>query len=102
MPDITDSPEVHIASFIVHFHNAQRDSLERFLKAEADLEVQPSDPPGDGRLVVVCEGPHQGHILDRMDAIEQVPGVLGCSLVYHEVMSAREAEQELISEVISG
>lgn len=90
-------PEVHIASFIVHFHETHRPALEQFLGTRHDLEIMPVEPPASGRLVVVCEASHQGDILDRMDLIERVPGVLGCSMVYHEVMTDREAEQQLIS-----
>ena len=97
----TDSTEVHIASFIVHFHDQQRHDLDHYL-AQADcLEGQPEDPAGVGKRVVVCEGPHPGYILDRMEEIEHLPGVLGCSMVYHEVMDTREADQQMITEVKS-
>ncbi|WP_372957661.1 chaperone NapD [Marinobacter sp.] len=95
------SDEVHIASFIVHYQPGQDDELTLALNAMAQVEPQPADSAGAGKRVVICEGPHQGHILDQMEAIERLPGVYGCSLVYHEVMSAREADQQMITEVKS-
>lgn len=95
------SEELHIASFIVHFRPGSREALDQHLAGIPELEVQGQEPAAGGKLVVVCEAPHQGDILDRMAAIESVPGVLGCSMVYHELMSAREADQQLIAEVSS-
>ena len=93
--------ELHIASFIVHFHDRQRQHLDRYLASQEGLEGQPEDPAGPGKRVVVCEGPNPGYILDRMDEIEDLEGVLGCSMVYHEVMDTREADQQMITEVKS-
>lgn len=93
--------EVHIASFIVHCHESALQALDHHLTTLEGVEVQPADPAGAGRRIVICEGPNQGHILDRMETIEGLPGVLGCSLVYHEVMTDQEADQQMITEVKS-
>ncbi|MCK7544104.1 chaperone NapD [Marinobacter bryozoorum] len=94
-------PEVHIASFIVHYQPDQDEALELALNGIEQVEPQPADPAGPGKRIVICEGPHQGYILDQMEVIESLPGVYGCSMVYHEVMNTREADQQMITEVKS-
>lgn len=94
-------PEVHIASFIVHHQPGQDEAIELALSQMQGVEPQQGELVGAGKRVVICEAPDQGHILDHMDAIEQLPGVYGCSLVYHEVMSSLEADQQMITEVKS-
>ena len=95
------SDDVHIASFIVQVMPDQRAELERFRATVTGLETQPEDPVAPVQCVVICEGPDPGFILDRMDAIEQRPGVIGCTLVYHELMTSQEADQQLIAETRS-
>lgn len=101
MPD-QPKPEVHIASFIVHFHPADAEAIALALRGMEGIEpLPPEEPRVPGKQVVICEAPDQGRILDHMDSIGQLPGVVGCSLVYHEVMSALEADQQMITEVKS-
>lgn len=95
------TPEVHIASFIVHFHPAEAGTVIRALESMEGIEPLAAESEAPGKQVVICEAPDQGHILDHMDSIEQLPGVVSCTLVYHEVMSALEADQQMITEVKS-
>lgn len=95
------SDELHIASFVVHFRPDDRDALDWHLSGCPELDVQVEDPTSAGKMVVVSEAPHQGEILDQMEAIESLQGVLGCSMVYHETMSTREADQQMITGVSS-
>lgn len=94
MPE--ESTEIHIASFIIHFHPRHRADLEQFLAAGHNLDAEPENASDQGKWVVVCEETDAGAVLDQMAAIEALPGVFGCSLVYHEVMSPQEADQRLI------
>ncbi len=100
MPD-QPKPEVHIASFIVHCRPADAEAITLALQGMEGIEPLPAESEAPGKQVVICEAPDQGRILDHMDSIEQLPGVVGCSLVYHEVMSALEADQQMITEVKS-
>ncbi|GGX38764.1 chaperone NapD [Saccharospirillum salsuginis] len=87
--------ELHIASLIVHVKPEHVEPLLESMNDDPTLEVHATDPAG--KVVVVCEHKHHRAILDTVERLEHTPGVLGCVLVYHEVMEAREAGQELIA-----
>jgi len=87
--------ELHIASLIVHVKPEHYEPLLASLNDDPTLEIHATDPAG--KVVVVCEHRHHRAILDTVEQLEHSPGVLGCVLVYHEVMDASEAGQELIA-----
>lgn len=96
--------DIHIASYIVHVRPEEKAALLEFIRSNRALECRAGDEDGaegsenaEGKLVLVAEAPDQGRILDDMDALEQQPGVLACTLVYHEVMTRAEADHELIA-----
>ncbi|MNG19962.1 assembly protein for periplasmic nitrate reductase [compost metagenome] len=39
-----------------------------------------------GKLVVVLEARHEDQILQRIEQINQLPGVLNAALIYHELL----------------
>lgn len=86
--------ELHVASFLVHVRPEQLAVVTDLLAATPGLEEGTKDPMG--KLVVLAEGASLQDLLAAMELIESVPGVLECILVYHEVMSAEEAKQQLI------
>ncbi len=88
------SDEIHVASFLVHVRPGQLAELTDVLAATPGLEEGTQDP--SGKLVVLAEGTCHQNLLEAMELIESVAGVLDCILVYHEVMSAQEANQQLI------
>ncbi|WOD12016.1 chaperone NapD [Pseudomonas sp. NyZ704] len=88
------SEELHIASMILHVLPAHLPNLTAWAEGQSDLEIRASSP--EGKVVVVIEKPHQQDILSVIDDAEQQPGVLSCTLVYHEVMSPAEGDQELL------
>lgn len=88
------SNELHIASLIIHVRPSQMPALLDWLTVQPQLDVRASSE--QGKVVAVTEREHQRDILEVIDAVEAQPGVLGCTMVYHEVMSLREAEQELL------
>ena len=55
------------------------------------LELHQESPLG--KLVVVLETEHERQILERIEQINQLPGVLNAALVYHEVLSPEGAAQ---------
>ncbi|WP_207308992.1 chaperone NapD [Marinobacter salicampi] len=91
---MSKSDQCHIASFIVHVHPDQSGPLLALLEAEPALEVHGASP--EGKLVVVMESSDQQGVADTIDRISQQTGVLNCVLVYHEVMTGAEGDQELI------
>lgn len=86
--------EVHIASYLVHVQPGSEGPVLDAIVRNPALECRVQGT--GGKLVVVAEAPDQGRILDDMHDLEQQPGVLACTLVYHEVMSGAEAAQTLI------
>lgn len=77
---------LHIASLLVHCHPDQLASLRANLARLPDLELHQSSP--SGKLVVVVEVQDEATVLERLHAIQQLPGVLGAALIYHERLDA--------------
>jgi nitrate reductase NapD len=72
--------EVHIASCVVY---ARPEAAERIASSIRDArlaEVHAADHRG--RIVIVLEGPGDASIVDAMEAIRLLPGVLAVHLVY--------------------
>ncbi|MCY1264681.1 Chaperone NapD [compost metagenome] len=77
---------LHIASLLVHCRPELMPALLPNLERLPGVEVHRHSP--GGKLVVVLEVEHEQQILDCIDQIQQLPGVLGAALVYHELLSA--------------
>lgn len=94
-PNPTD--EVHIASFVVQHRADASDALTAHVAAATDMEIALA---GEIRSVVLCECADQYAILDRIDALRALPGVLNVALVYHhaEPRDALDASLSPISE----
>ncbi len=88
------SDELHIASLIIHVRPSEMSALLDWLGLQPHMDVRASSK--EGKVVAVTEREHQRDILQVIDAVEAQPGVLGCTMVYHEVLSPQEAEQELL------
>ena len=75
--------EVHISSLVVH---ALPEGLER-VTAEiaestcASVEVQDAS----GKLVVLLETANQKEVLDQIERINKIDGVISASLIYHHI-----------------
>ncbi|MDD0841979.1 MULTISPECIES: chaperone NapD [Pseudomonadaceae] len=77
---------LHIASLLVHCHPEQLDAVRANLARLPDLELHQSSPAG--KQVVVLEAHDEHTILERLHGIQQLPGVLGAALIYHECLDA--------------
>ncbi|MBD9414361.1 chaperone NapD [Pseudomonas sp. PDM16] len=77
---------LHIASLVVHCHPEQLDAVRANLARLPDLELHQSSDAG--KQVVVLEARDEGAILERLHTIQQLPGVLGAALIYHELLDA--------------
>jgi nitrate reductase NapD len=94
MPDQA-AEELHIASFIVHCWPDQLEAIKAQVDGADGLETGAESP--EGKLIVIAEGPHQSRLLETVELLESQPGVLECILVYHEHMTAGEADHQMIA-----
>jgi periplasmic nitrate reductase NapD len=76
---------LHIASLLVHVRPQLLDAVKANLNLLHGLELHQESPLG--KLVVVLETEHERQILERIEQISNLPGVLNAALVYHEVLS---------------
>jgi nitrate reductase NapD len=73
--------ELHITSVIIQ-HRAEAAAALAACIGEMAPAVELAIP-GDHRSIVVCEGDSQHAIVERLDALREIPGVLNVTLVYH-------------------
>ncbi|MGN6224905.1 chaperone NapD [Pseudoxanthomonas sp.] len=85
--------ELHIASFVIQHRREAMPALAAAIGGHADLELA---IPGDTRSVVLCESADRYAVMDHVDQLRAVPGVLNVLLVYHhaEPRDALEAEMD--------
>ena len=87
--------ELHIASFVVQHREDAAGGLAAHIAATGGLELAIA---GGFRSVVLCECADQYAIVDRVDALRALPGVLNVSLVYHHA-EPREALYAAVSPI---
>lgn len=75
---------IHIASLIVLARPELFDGVKANLRLLQGVELHQESP--EGKLVVVLEMPGESHLLQRIEQIGRLPGVLNASLVYHEIL----------------
>lgn len=72
--------ELHISSLVVQHRPEAFARLASTIQASQGMEIALRD---GGRCVVLCETDDQRHLMDCIDALHTVPGVLTVSLIYH-------------------
>ena len=77
---------LHIASLLVHVRPELLGAVKANLRRLDGLELHQESPLG--KLVVVLEAEHERQILERIEQISALPGVLNAALVYHELLAA--------------
>lgn len=82
LPRNTTPDEHHISSLIVLHHPEASGTLKVFVDLHAALDIAVQ---GDCRCVLVCETGSQRAVMDHIDALEALPGVINVSLIYHHV-----------------
>lgn len=89
MPD-----ECHISSLVVHVRPERAAAVAARIGQLNGAEVQPRDAAG--KLIVTLETASTGEIVERLDVIHDLPGVISATLVYHhwEPAGGEEAEAE--------
>ncbi len=76
---------LHIASLLVHARPELFEAVKANLRLLDGVELHQQSPLG--KLVVVLETANEQQILERIDQISHLPGVLNTALVYHELLS---------------
>ena len=80
--------EIHIASCVVRVRPEAFATVVNPIEAITGCPVSARD--AGTKMVVVLEGPTTGAMLDQMDLIRQIPGVLSIEMVY------QHAEEESV------
>jgi len=85
----TTKGEQHISSLVVmHRHDAVSD-LRTFIESHPALAIAAE---GECRCVLLCETDNQRAIVDHIDALEALPGIINVLLIYHHVESNAELD----------
>ena len=79
--------DIHIASLVLQHRIEAAQAIDAHIAAHEDLELALRNGT---RSVVLCECADQYAVLDRIDALRALPGVLNVALVYHHA-EPREA-----------
>lgn len=75
---------LHIASLVVLARPELFDAVKANLRLLDGVELHQESAAG--KLVVVLEAHHERQILQRIEHINNVPGVLNAALIYHELL----------------
>ncbi|MBM3103943.1 MAG: chaperone NapD [Pseudomonas sp.] len=82
---------LHIASLVVLARPQLLEAVKANLRLLEGLELHQESTAG--KLVVVLETADENQILQRIEQINNLPGVLNAALIYHELLDpAGEAE----------
>ncbi|WP_266181953.1 chaperone NapD [Dyella humicola] len=84
--------EQHISSLVLMHRHEAMPAIKALVEAHAALEIAAH---GDCRCVVLCETGDQRSLMDCIDALQALPGVLNVSLIYHHVESLSELDQPM-------
>jgi periplasmic nitrate reductase NapD len=87
--------EVHIAGIVVHAMPEQLATIKARIVSLPAAEIHAVS--NDGKLVVTLETESTKRILDYMDAIRALPGVVDVALVYQHAEPLTALNQEIPS-----
>ncbi|MDF0533961.1 chaperone NapD [Shewanella sp. A32] len=77
------SKEYHITSLVIHADPGHIGQVSSAISLLSGTEIHASTP--EGKLVVTIEADNQKALLDQVETINRLSGVLSSSLVYHQV-----------------
>ena len=83
--------EVHIASCVAYARPEAAEAVARAIASAGIAEVARRDERG--RMVVLIEGPDAARVLDAIDAIRALEGVLAVHLAYQHTESESEMQE---------
>ncbi|MCG9713883.1 chaperone NapD [Shewanella insulae] len=84
--------EYHVTSLVVHAAPGQVANVTEDINALAGADIHAVTD--EGKFIITLEGATQGAILDNVEAINALSGVLSSSLVYHQVEPLEEKSEE--------
>lgn len=84
--------EWHIASFIV---TARPERIAAVIDAALKLPQTELAAQDGSKLVLVLEGEHRGELMDRVDTLRDLEGVITVNLVYHHAEDKNALEEEI-------
>ncbi|WP_137806959.1 chaperone NapD [Pseudomonas sp. G(2018)] len=77
---------LHIASLVVLARPELFEAVKANLRLLDGVELHQESTAG--KLVVVLETTHENQILQRIEQINNLPGVLNAALIYHEILDS--------------
>jgi periplasmic nitrate reductase NapD len=92
MADRPMHDEYHISSLIVHARPELAAEIGTRIGQLSGVDVQPCDVAG--KLIVVLETSTTAEIVERLDTIHDLPGVISAALIYHHWERAGGADAE--------
>ncbi|CAG1018152.1 hypothetical protein BURC_02887 [Burkholderiaceae bacterium] len=87
-----DAGEIHIAGVLVQSRPLSLLLVQRAIEAIEGAEVFQTS--AEGKLVVVVEAASARQVLERVDAMRAISGVLDAALVYQHAEPAAAMQQE--------
>jgi len=82
---------LHIASFVVQHRPEAAAALDAAVGALPGVEVALRE---GGRSVLLCEAGDERQLLDRVEGLREVTGVIGICLVHHHAEPLESLEEE--------
>jgi periplasmic nitrate reductase NapD len=86
-------PELHIAGVLVHVRPEALSELRLAVQTIDGAEVYQASP--EGRVVLILEGPNTPALLNTMDHLRALPGVINVSLAYQHAEPLAAMQEEI-------
>lgn len=84
------SKELHIASLVVQVLPQKMADVRQYIMTIENAELSVNN---DVKLVVVLEGDSQHALMSNIEKINDIPGVLSATMVYHQNEMLQEGEE---------
>jgi nitrate reductase NapD len=84
--------ELHISSLLIQHRHDALPRLQALIDRHTELEIALQE---DCRCVVLCETDDQRAVMDHIDAMQNLSGVLSVSLIYHHAEPRSELEKPM-------
>jgi nitrate reductase NapD len=73
----------HVSSLLLRADPAHLETITNTVAELPGIEVQITDQ--SGRIIVTLETASDGHIVEMIDRINRIEGMVSAALVYHEI-----------------
>ena len=85
--------ELHITSLVVHVRPEAAEAVDQAITALPEARIHGTDPRG--KRVVTLEAPTAGAIVDQVDLIRRLHGVVDVAMVYQHVETLESLNTEI-------